>query len=150
MAHRRIGCPNCGKLVVLPGGARTFAPWLGLIREPIDCAYCTSKIPLVAKGRIWPLILLLLVLVCLSLGAGRVIASGYHANWIAASIWSFGALAASGAAGLYKDAAQGYFDGRLGTLKPQYTKRSRVRFLRLVVAASVFFATAGILVQVFL
>ena len=74
---------------------------------------------------------------------------GYHANWVAASIWSFGALFACGAGGIYKDAAKSYFDGQSGRLKPEYTKSSRIRFLLVVAVASIIFATAGILVQVF-
>ena len=144
-----MGCPDCGKLVVLPGGTRTLGPWF--VREPVVCAYCKSNLVLMenVKVRFLPLLLLLLVLTCLSIGAGKVISSGYHANWVAASIWSFGALFVCGAGGIYKDAAQSYFDGQSGRLKPEYTKSSRVRFLLVVAVASIVFATAGILVQVF-
>ena len=144
-----MGCPNCGTLLLLPGGVRTYAPWLGLVREPVVCARCKAEILLVTKAPILPLLFLLLLLICFSIGAGKIISSDYHANWVAASIWAFGALFAIGASGIYKEAAQGYFDGPSGTLKPQYTKRSRVRFLRVVAVASIVFAMAGILVQVF-
>ena len=76
---------------LLPGGVR-YAPWLGLAREPVVCARCKAE-SLVTKAPILPLTFSPTALNMLpASGRAKSFPSDYHANWVAASIWAFGAL----------------------------------------------------------